>query len=41
VIDHARHVELARVDELLDRAQVHFGVVLGEDVVEAALRMRM
>ena len=30
--------ELAGVDQLLDRAQVHLGIILGEDVVEAALR---
>ena len=29
---------LPGVDHLLDRAQVHLGIILGEDVVEAALR---
>src|SRR5690606_6781746 len=29
---------LARVDELLDHAKVHLGVVLGERIVEATLR---
>ena len=38
MVDHALGVELAGVDQLLDRAQVHLGIVLGEDVVEAALR---
>src|SRR6188508_719224 len=38
MIEQLLGVDLAGVDQLLDRAQVHLGVVLGEDVVEAALR---
>ena len=38
VVDQLLAVELALVDELLDHAQVHFGEVLAERVVEAALR---
>src|SRR6476646_6814358 len=38
MVDRALHIELARVDRLLDRADVHLGIILGEDVVEAALR---
>ena len=38
LVDRRLGVELAGVDRLLDRAQVHLGIILGEDVVEAALR---
>src|SRR6478672_8412915 len=38
MVERALGVELAGVDHLLDRAQVHLGIILGEDVVEAALR---
>src|SRR5688500_13670339 len=38
MIDHALGLELASVERLLDRAEVHLGIILGEDVVEAALR---
>src|SRR5207249_3787689 len=38
VIERALQVKLAGVDRLLHRADVHLGIILGEDVVEAALR---
>src|SRR6476469_9406231 len=38
MVERALAIELAGIDRLLDRADVHFGEVLGEDVVEAALR---
>src|SRR3546814_7324288 len=38
MIDRALGVELLGVERLLDRAKVHLGIILGEDVVEAALR---
>src|SRR6478609_6564981 len=38
VVDHRLRVELLGVDQLLHLAEVHLGVVLGERVVEAALR---
>src|SRR3546814_5645215 len=31
-------LELSGVEHLLDRAKIHLGIILGEDVVEAALR---
>src|SRR6476661_5134369 len=38
MVERALAIELAGIDRLLDRADVHFGEVFGEDVVEAALR---
>src|SRR5436190_5210456 len=38
MVERALDVELAGIDRLLDRADVHLGIVAGEDVVEAALR---
>jgi hypothetical protein len=38
MVDRCLGVELAGVDRLLDRAEIHLGIILGEDVVEAALR---
>src|SRR3546814_9074274 len=38
MIVRALGVELLGVERLLDRAKVHLGIILGEDVVEAALR---
>src|SRR6185503_14417616 len=38
MVERALDIELACVDRLLDRADVHFGIIAGEDVVEAALR---
>src|SRR5206468_11289669 len=38
MVERALGIELAGVDHLLDRADVHLGIVAGEDVVEAALR---
>src|SRR6185295_16575290 len=38
MVDHALRIERLGIDQLLDRAQVHLGIILGEDVVEAALR---
>src|SRR5205085_12474329 len=38
MVERALDIELAGIDRLLDRADVHLGIVLGEDVVEAALR---
>src|SRR5215207_9441666 len=38
MVERALGVELAGIDRLLDRADVHLGIILGEDVVEAALR---
>src|SRR3954451_19368601 len=38
VVERALDIELAGVDRLLDRADVHFGIIAREDVVEAALR---
>src|SRR5579884_3216995 len=38
MVECALDVELAGVDRLLDRADVHLGIVAREDVVEAALR---
>src|SRR3546814_19734815 len=38
VIDHGLCVELSGVEHLLDRAKIHLGIILGEDVAEAALR---
>src|SRR3546814_8800112 len=38
VIDHGLCAELSGVEHLLDRAKIHLGIILGEDVVEAALR---
>src|SRR3954471_20648545 len=38
MVERALDVDLAGVNCLLDRADVHFGIVAGEDVVEAALR---
>ena len=38
LIDRRVRIQRSRVDRLLDRAQVHLGIVLGVDVVEAALR---
>src|SRR3546814_4100007 len=38
MIDRSLGVELLGVERLLDRAKVHLGIILGEDVVEAALR---
>src|SRR5688500_7509698 len=37
MVENALGLELAGVDDLLDRAEVHLGIILGEDVVEAAL----
>src|SRR4051794_10023144 len=38
MVERALGVQLASVDHLLDRTEVHLGIILGEDVVEAALR---
>src|SRR5205814_3382105 len=38
VIERGLDIELAGIDRLLDRANVHLGIVTREDVVEAALR---
>src|SRR6185295_13738832 len=38
MVDHALRIERLGVDRLLDRADVHLGIIPGEDVVEAALR---
>ena len=38
VVERALDIELAGIDRLLDGADVHLGIILGEDVVEAALR---
>src|SRR3954471_9160317 len=38
MIQRALDVELAGIDRLLHRADVHFGIIAREDVVEAALR---
>src|SRR4051794_40992228 len=38
MVERALGIELASVDHLLDRANVHFGIIAREDVVEAALR---
>src|SRR5690606_13478080 len=38
VVHHRLGVELAGVDQLLDLAEIHLGIVLAERVVEAALR---
>src|SRR5512147_3252859 len=38
MVERALGIELAGIDRLLDEAEVHLGIVLGEDVVEAALR---
>src|SRR3954467_8093135 len=38
MVERALGVQLASVDHLLDRAEIHLGIILGEDVVEAALR---
>src|SRR3569623_1099323 len=38
MVDRALGIELPAVDQLLDRAEIHLGIILGEDVVEAALR---
>src|SRR5678816_4954140 len=38
MVERALDIELSGIDRLLDRADVHLGIVLGEDVVEAALR---
>jgi hypothetical protein len=38
MVEQLLGVELAGVDQLLDGTEVHLGIILGEDVVEAALR---
>src|SRR4029079_8765455 len=38
VVERTLDVELAGIDRFLGRADVHLGIVAGEDVVEAALR---
>ena len=38
MVERALGVELAGIDRLLDRADVHLGIIAREDVVEAALR---
>src|SRR4051794_4130451 len=38
MVERALDVELAGIDRLLHRADVHFGIIAREDVVEAALR---
>src|SRR4051794_27360620 len=38
MVERALNIELARIDRLLDGADVHFGIIAREDVVEAALR---
>src|SRR4051794_13777856 len=38
MVERAFRIELAGIDRFLHRADVHLGIVAGEDVVEAALR---
>src|SRR6187455_3069470 len=38
MVEQRLGVDLAAIDQLLDRAEVHLSIILGEDVVEAALR---
>src|SRR4051812_29889608 len=38
MVERRLDIELAGIDRLLHRADVHLGIVAGEDVVEAALR---
>src|SRR6185369_4152972 len=38
MVERALDIELAGIDRLLHRADVHLGIIAGEDVVEAALR---
>src|SRR3954470_9901979 len=38
MVQNGLAVQLAGVDQLLDRADIHLGIILGEHIVEAALR---